>query len=135
MSIRNKRLLKEIPQLDKFKLKLPTDWLNHDIVVIKTIHHPKLFVHQKKKIDYIEWFLKIKHTYKDMESLLHIPCMCCKNIICDWSPAYGIESIIQDFLQFQEFFTILGNFRIIYKKINFFDDLIYKNIISYLYNG
>jgi hypothetical protein len=145
MSIRNKRLTKEKLTLDKFKLQWQEDWTQHDPVIIKTIqknvyisievdlkypfHNPTLYVHKNKKMSYIEWFVKLKTKNKDLESLIHIPCVCCKNINCYWVPTYGIESIINDFIEFQNYFETLDKFRIIYKKINGFDDLIYKNII------
>jgi len=146
MSIRNKRLTKE-QQLDKFELQWPSDW-TQDNVIIKSVQrdtcitievnlkypfaHPNLFIHKKKKINYIEWFVKLKSKYKEFDKFTHIPCVCCKNIICCWAPTYGIKSIINDFLQFHDYFKQLENFRIIYGKISRFDDLIYKNIILYL---
>ena len=144
MSIRNKRLLKE--RLTEFEL--PLDWRDQDTVIIKTIQkdtyitievglkypfeHPNLYIHKNKKINYIEWFVKLKTKYKEFDKMIHIPCFCCMNIICGWVPTYGINSIVGDFLKFHDYFKQLENFRIIYGKINRFDDLIYKNIILYL---
>jgi len=152
MSIRNKRLLKEQHELDKFELHWPTDWTHHDTVIIKTVQndiylnieiglkypfaHPNLYVMKKHKINYLEWFVKLKRQYKEFEKFIHIPCACCRNIICDWVPTYRVQSIIYDFLQMHNYYKELENFRIIYGKINGFDDLIYKNIILYLiYNA
>ena len=151
MSIRNKRLLKEQFQLDKFELYWPPDWTHHDTVIIKTVQKdiyltievgmkypftpPILYVNQTKKINYIDWFVSLKRKYKDITHLIEIPCVCCINKMCIWVPTYGVGSMLNEFLDFHEIFTLLKNFRIIYGKINGFDNLIYKNIISYLYNG
>jgi hypothetical protein len=147
MSIRNKRLMREQERMIQYQLEWPTDW-KQDVIVLYTVQrgipitikvgmkypfqHPRLFI--RGKTDYIEWFLNKKSAY-NLNNIVHIPCVCCRNILCDWTPSYGIENIICDFLKFHDVFTLLDNFRIIYTKINGFDDLIYKNIISYLYNG
>jgi hypothetical protein len=144
---KDKRLMKEQQRLDKYKLQWPVDW-THNMISIHTIQkeipltikvgmkypfqHPKMYVYQ---MDYVEWFVQRQMKCKDLSSIIHVPCVCCRNILCYWTPSYGIENMIDDFLQFHSLFTLLDKFRIIYKKINGFDDLIYKNIISYLYNG
>ena len=147
MSIRNKRLMKERERMIPYELEWPSDW-TQDVVLLHTVQreipltikvgmkypfeYPRLLI--RGKIDYIEWFVKRKRSY-NLDNIVHIPCVCCRNIQCYWTPSYGIENIICDFLKFHEVFTLLDKFRIIYTKINGFDDLIYKNIISYLYNG
>jgi len=155
MSIRNKRLLKEQLKLDKYELHWPEDWVHHDIVKIQTVQKdtlislhvgykypfvfPKMYVHPnfKKGIDYITWFLylkkKNKHVIEKMG--LNIECVCCANITCRWAPSYGIADMIEDYIQNYDIYNALDKFRIIYQKINGFDDLIYKNIILHLYNG
>ena len=152
MSIRNKRLMKEQHELDKFELHWPIDWTHHDNVIIKTLQKdiylnievglkypfapPHLYVMKEKKIDYVEWFVKLKSKYKEFDKLIHIPCVCCINIMCNWVPTYRIQSILNDFLKYHSYFKQLESFSIIYGKINRFDDLIYKNIILYLiYNA
>ena len=139
MSIRNKRLMKEQHELDKYELHWPTDWTHHEKVIIKTVQkdiyliievglkypfaYPNLYV-TNKKINYIEWFVKLKTKYKELNKLIHIPCVCCDNIICFWVPTYRIESIINEFLRYHDYFKQLESFSIIYGKINGFDDLI-----------
>ena len=57
------------------------------------------------------------------------------NITCKWAPSYGIANMIEDFIKHYNTYNTLDKFRIIYQKINGFDDLIYKNIMLYLYNA
>jgi len=154
MSIRNKRLMKEQLRLDKYELHWPKDWTHLDVVTIKTVQRnlyismqiglkypfvfPKMYVHPiKEGIDYIEWFMQLRGKHKHMIDRLGLTleCVCCENITCHWAPSYGIEHMLADFLRHQEYYDIFDKFRIIYHKINGFDDLIYKNIILYLYNG
>jgi hypothetical protein len=156
MSIRNKRLMKEQLRLDKYEIHWPTDWTHHDLVTIKTVQKdvfvtmriglnypfsfPKMLVHPnfKEGIDYIEWFINLRSKNKDIiDGLgLNTECVCCKNITCEWSPAYGVDNMLQDFIKNQEYYNMFAKFRVIFHKINGFDDLIYKNIILYLiYNG
>jgi len=154
MSIRNKRLMKEQLRLDKYELHWPKDWTHLDVVTIKTVQHnlyismqiglrypfvfPKMYVHPVKEgIDYIEWFMKLRGKHKDMIDRLGLTleCVCCDNITCRWAPSYGVEHMLVDFSRHQEYYDMFDKFRIIYHKINGFDDLIYKNIILYLYNG
>ena len=155
MSIRNKRLLREIHRLDKYEIHWPTDWTHHDVVTIKTVQKdilvsmqiglnypfmfPKMFVHPdfKEGIHYIEWFMKLRTKNKDIIDAfdLNIECACCDNITCNWAPSYGIDNMLEDFLKRQNYYNLFDKFRIIYQKINGFDDLIYKNIILYLYNA
>ena len=91
----------------------------------------------KKGIDYITWFLHLKRKNNDIIDKLglNIDCVCCENITCNWAPSYGIADMIDDFNKNYIIYNTLNKFRIIYQKINGFDDLIYKNIILYLYNG
>jgi len=156
MSIRNKRLLKEQHRLDKYELYWPPDWIHHEIITLKTVQKdiyitlkigmqypftfPKIYVHPTphESVYYIDWFMNIRAKYKDLINhfALSVECVCCVNITCNWAPSYGIANIMDDFIQKQDFYNKFDKFRIIYKKINGFDDLIYKNIISYLiYNG
>jgi hypothetical protein len=156
MSIRNKRLMKEQHRLDKYEIHWPKDWTHLDVVTIKTVQYnlyismriglkypfvfPKMYVHPnfKEGIDYIEWFMNLRNKNKDIIDHfgLKIECVCCENITCHWTPSYGVENMLQDFSKHHHYYNMFDKFRIIYKKINGFDDLIYKNIISYLiYNG
>ena len=157
MSIRNKRLLNEQHKLDKYEIHWPKDWTHHDVVTIKTVQKdilislqigynypflfPKMFVHDDFKdgpgIEYISWFLKLKDKNKNIiEQLgLKFDCVCCENITCNWAPSYGVSHMIDDFIKNYEIYITLDKFRIIYQKINGFDELIYKNIILHLYNG
>ena len=155
MSIRNKRLMKEQLRLDKYEIHWPVDWTHKDVVTIKTLQKdvlitmqiglnypfcfPKMYVHPsfKEGINYIEWFMNLKTKNKDLIEKfdLQVKCVCCENITCNWAPSYGVDNMLEDFINAHNYYSIFDKFRIIYQKINGFDDLIYKNIILYLYNG
>jgi hypothetical protein len=147
--------MKEQLRLDKYELHWPKDWTHLDVVTLKTVQHnmyismriglsypftfPKMYVHPdfKEGIDYIEWFMKLRAKHKHMTDRLGltVACVCCETVTCHWAPSYGVETMLQDFSRHQEYYDIFDKFRIIYQKINGFDELIYKNIILYLYNG
>ena len=155
MSIRNKRLLKEQQRLDNYEIHWPNDWTHHETVKLKTVQKdtyisleigmkypfrfPKMYVHPEFKdgIEYISWFLKLKNKNKHIITNMgiNVECVCCDNITCKWAPSYGIANMIEDFIKHYNIYNTLDKFRIIYQKINGFDDLIYKNIMLYLYNA
>ena len=142
MSIRNKRLLKENLDLD-LNLDLESDILTLNITQTKlliTIKINNLYPFQYPKmcienVDYIQWLLNKKSNYNNLINLfnLNIPCICCNTITCMWSPVYGIKNLLKEFNDYYYYFYILEKFKIIYKKLNGFDDLIYTKIIKFLY--
>ena len=146
--------MNEQHRLDKYEIHWPKDWTHHDIVTIKTMQKdmlismqiglsypfmfPKMYVHPnfKEGIEYIEWFMKLKTKNKDIIDRFGIitECICCNNVTCNWAPSYGVDNMIKDYIKHHNYYEMISKFRIIYQKINGFDDLIYKNIILYLYN-
>jgi len=152
--IRNKRLLKEQNRLN-YEIHWPLDWIYQNDICLKTVQsdillyikinkdypfkHPNLIVHTNIKnpvgVEYIQWLLNKKSKNNDLINnfKIHIPCVCCDTITCFWSPAYGIKEMIDEFNKYYQFFYILEKFKIIYKKINMFDELIYNHIIEFLY--
>jgi hypothetical protein len=153
MSIRNKRLKKELLKLPESllnELTLNENWEN-DLIV--TIYHeknnisieldnqypfsfPKLYIHSNSKpINYIDWFLKDRSKFTKIVNDLNIKidCICCNTITCTWSPVSGIQDIINEYEKHYNKYYKLTEFNTIFNKINGFDNLIYKNILDFLY--
>jgi hypothetical protein len=147
MSLRNKRLIKELEKMSNIEIN--NDWKNDKIVILKrkniTIEidekypfsTPKLYIHElnKKPINYINWFLKerIKYTHLINELNIHLVCICCSTITCEWSPVSCINDILNEYDTYYNKHEIIKKFIIIYNKINNFDNLIYKHILDFLY--
>ena len=146
MSIRNKRLIREIPRLD-YNLTWDENWQTKDLAVITTVrqnmlisislthtypfHCPLLRV---QGTEYISWFLKENMKFKQMKDELNImtPCICCYSLTCSWTPSLGIKDMIQEFDKHYELYQSLVKFYIIY-KLEYFDNLIYQKISQFLY--
>ena len=154
MSIRNKRLIKEISRLEEYNLIWEDDWqikepavittTRHNILISLTLkhnypfHYPILRVHpnlQQKGIEYISWFLKQNKSFKKMKDELNIviPCICCYSITCSWTPGLGIKDMIGDFDLRYKMYESLVKLQLIYNKITGFDNLIYQRISHFLY--
>lgn len=146
MSIRNKRLIREIPRLD-YNLSWDENWQTKDLAIVKTTRQNMLItislthtypfqcpVLRVKGIEYISWFLKENIKFKKMKDELNvvIPCICCYSLTCSWTPSLGIKDMIQEFDKHYELYQTLVKFHIIY-KIERFDNLIYQKIFQFLY--
>ena len=141
--IRNRRLLKE-----KDRMNNNVEWPNHldeEEIVIKINKNvvlkiqdyypfkcPKMYIHS---IDHIDWFLKKQSIYKKLsdEMNIKIKCICCGTVTCDWTPAFGITQMIEEYNKYNDHYYILKKINVIYQKINGFDNLIYKKIVNFLY--
>lgn len=146
MSIRNKRLIREIPRLD-YNLSWDENWQTKDLAIVTTTRQNMLItislthtypfqcpVLRVKGIEYISWFLKENIKFKKMKDELNvvIPCICCYSLTCSWTPSLGIKDMIQEFDKHYELYQTLVKFHIIY-KIERFDNLIYHKIFQFLY--
>jgi hypothetical protein len=142
--MRNKRLLKEKERMNNITIQWPNDLDENEIiininknVVLKIQDYypfkcPKMYINN---IDHIDWFLKKQSIYTKLsnEMNIKIKCICCGTITCDWTPAFGITQMIEEYNKYNEYYYILRKFNIIYQKLNSFDNLIYKKIIDFLY--
>jgi len=153
MSIRNKRLIKEIPRLEEYNLIWDDDWQSKELAVITTtrrnmrisltlkhnypFHSPILRVHPnfENGFEYISWFLKQNKSFKKMKNELNIviPCICCYSINCSWTPGLGIKDMIHEFDTHYETYQSLVKLQLIHHKIRGFDNLIYQRISYFLY--
>ena len=111
MSIRNKRIKKELPQLNKYNLILENNWEEQNIITIQhnfmntlfnikinnnyPFHYPKIYTNN---IEYINWFLLTNYKYNLIKNILNIKlgCICCKSITCSWCPTMTISNIIDE---------------------------------------
>jgi len=144
MSIRNKRLQKELLVIDN--LILEDNWKDQKIIIIKKIYKnteftikidekypftfPKLYIHNT---DYIDWVLKNNLNHIKQLFNINIPCICCNTITCIWTPTMGIKDIIKELETHYKEYYVLLQINAFYNKINNFDNLIYKHIFEFLY--
>ena len=147
--MRNKRLLKEKERMNNVSIEWPDiEWpdnLDENDIIINInknvllkiqeyypFKSPKMYIYN---IDHIDWFLKKQSIYKTLSNEMNITikCICCGTIACDWTAAFGIKEMIEEYNKYNNHYSILRNFNVIYKKINGFDNLIYQKIIHFLY--
>ena len=151
MSIRNKRLKKELLKEPLIhEICINDNWENDEIVTLTNIKnniiiklderypfsYPKLYVYKNNvAINYIDWFLIDKKQYTNIvnELGITIDCICCSTMTCKWSPISGIKDIIYEYDTHYNKYYKLSQFIVIYNKIPNFDNLIYKNILDFLY--
>jgi hypothetical protein len=152
MYVRNKRFIKELPQLNNYNITFKKDWMDQSDATIQftrnninlsmsipenyPFEHPKMFIHTKlHKTEYIIWFLQKKILYKSIvdEFNIKIPCICCNTITCIWTPTLSIKHMIDEFDTYYNHYYDIIKFKLIYNKINGFDNLIYQKIIYFLY--
>jgi ubiquitin-protein ligase len=152
MSIRNKRVIKELSQLNNYNIIFEKDWMekpdatltftrmniNLSMVIPNDypFSHPKMFIHTKLyKTDHVIWFLQKKLFYKNIVDKynINIPCICCNTVTCIWTPTLTIKHMIDEFDKYYNEYYNLIKFNLIYKKIHGFDNLIYQKIIHFLY--
>ena len=151
MSIRNKRLIKELAQLNNYNVKLDKNWMDQEAIITFSrknmnmsicipegypFSHPKMCIHTKTtKIDHIIWFLQKKLYYKNIvdEFNINIPCICCNTITCIWTPTLTIKHMMDEFDKYYDYYYDITKFKLIYNKINGFDNLIYRRIVHFLY--
>jgi len=115
MSIRNKRLKKELTHLNKYNLILANNWEYTDIIQITrmfmntqfTIHinknypfnFPKIYIYMNNtNIDYIEWYLNTKNNYNLLKNNFNIKlkCICCTSITCNWAPTMTLSNLLDE---------------------------------------
>ena len=148
MSIRNKRLIREIQRLEEYNLIWEDDWQTKDLAIITTTRQNMLIsislthtypfhcpILRVQGVEYISWFLKENIKFKQMKDDLNIAtqCICCYSLTCSWTPSLGIKEMIQEFDKHYELYQSLLKLHMIYNKIAGFDNLIYQRIYQFLY--
>jgi hypothetical protein len=142
--IRNRRLLKEKERITHLNLEWPLNLDENDIIIqinknvlLKIQNYypfkcPKMYIHN---IDHIDWFLKKQNIYKKLSDAMNIKikCICCGTVTCEWTPAFGITQMFEEYNIYNDHYDVLRNFNTIYQKINGFDNLIYQKIFKFLY--
>lgn len=153
MTIRNKRLKKELLQLKEYNLSLNNNWDDNDEEEVNinykfnntqfSIHLnnnypfscPKVYIHNNGQIhDYIDWYLKNKKKHEIIQLFnICIPCICCDTITCKWAPTMNISNILDEIQYYYSIYYKIIQFNEIFNKIKNFDNLIYQTIFNFLY--
>jgi ubiquitin-protein ligase len=59
-------------------------------------------------------------------------CCCCNNLSCKWSPCYGLQEVMEEFVTFSKRINTLSRLSVVLANLEF-DDCINSTIISYLW--
>jgi hypothetical protein len=91
---------------------------------------PILKINDKK---YVDHFLTLYTKYKLYIELYQIPirCICCKSVICDWTPCLGMKEVIQDCISYGKKMAIISKSKWVLDKL-IFDNLVCSIILQYL---
>jgi hypothetical protein len=92
--------------------------------------HPILKIYNK---NYISYFIKLFDKYKSFIHLhnLNIHCICCKSVICDWTPCWGMKEVINECKEYGYKIGLISKCKWVLDKLNF-DDLVCSIIVNYL---
>lgn len=140
-SIRNKRLAIEIPRstyiLEPFNaddeiVETRVESLQVTLQFKKTypFHPPKLLING---VDHIT---KLLIDYKNTQSIRDIyhgiiPCICCSNVVCGWSPCTGFSTVLDEYVSYDALMKRLIAYASI-KHLLPFDDNLHSHIIAFL---
>jgi hypothetical protein len=89
---------------------------------------PKLLIND---IEYINYFIYKYASYHKKIPFINVKCPCCYNITCNWCPSYSFKHMFDEYKSYSLEYQNLFRFYIVYKS-QYFDDLIYKNILNYI---
>jgi hypothetical protein len=114
MDLRSRRFFKETQNASSNIIYNPTF---EDMFVMTNVYitlpnyypfrYPILKVYDK---NYIEYFSKIFIKYKSYIELynLNIHCICCKSVICDWTPCWGMKEVINECKEYGYKLALIG---------------------------
>ena len=94
---------------------------------------PKFYI---KNITYCEWLSSVIPSIENIYKDTNISCLCCRSILCNWSPGYMFIDLINEFKNLRKMiFNIIGlkYLRIMLKKFkeNYDFDPILKIVTSF----
>jgi len=137
MDSRTRRYMKET-KTDSYNISHNPEFKNMEIMPNVTLtlplyypfRPPILNVHGKS---YIEYFSLLFSKYKAYIELhdLNIECICCKSVICDWTPCWGIKELIQEFKIYSKKMALISKSKWVLDKL-VFDNLVCYKIVHYL---
>jgi hypothetical protein len=137
MDLRERRFLKET-QMASFQIIYNPTFENMQIMpnVLLTLpirypfQPPILKIHGKNHVDY---FSLLFMKYKPYIDLYHIPidCICCKSVICDWTPSWGMKQVIQECKTYGSQIALISKSKWILDRL-IFDNLVCSIILQYL---
>jgi hypothetical protein len=137
MDIRSRRFFKETQNGSSDIIYNPT-FENMQVMpnVLLTLpkhypfQYPILKIHGK---NYVEYFSLLFIKYKPYIDLHHlrIECICCKSIICDWTPTWGMKDVIQECKSYGKTLGLISKSKWVLDKL-LFDNLVCSIILDYL---
>ena len=137
MDLRSRRYFKEIKNAS-FQIVYNPTFENMQIMpnVLLTLPNnypfqpPILKIHGKNYVDYFSLlFMKYK-SYIDLYNL-PIGCICCKSIICDWTPSWSMKDVINECKTYGSQIALISKSKWILDRLNF-DNLICSIILQFL---
>ena len=137
MDIRSRRFFKETNNASMNIIYNP-EFDNMQVMPNVTITLPKYypFRHPILKINntnYITYFIILYTKYKPYIDLhqVNIHCICCKSVICDWTPCWGMKELIQECKTYGNKLGLISKSKWVLDKLPF-DGLICSIIVNYL---
>ena len=140
-SIRNKRLAIEImrstyilepfnPEDEIVETRVETLPVTLQFKKTYPFHPPKLLING---VDHIT---KLLGDYKTTQSLRDIyngiiPCICCSNVVCGWSPCTGFSAVLDEYVAYDALMKRLIAYNSIINLLPF-DDNLHSHIIAFL---
>ena len=61
---------------------------------------------------------------------LNLKCACCKNLRCSWSPCYGLQEVMDEYVDFSRRINIFSRLKVALSNLPF-DDNVNSHIISF----
>jgi hypothetical protein len=137
MDVRSRRFFKETNN-DSMNILYNPELENMLIMPNVTITLPKYYPFQPPILkiydkNYVDYFSKMFIKYKPFIELhqLHITCICCTSVICDWTPCWGMKEVIQECKEYGYNLGIISKSKWILDRLQF-DDLVCSIIVNYL---
>jgi len=95
---------------------------------------PLLKVNNIQYIQYLEHeFKKVKPFLTQYKISIYNCCLCCSSVTGDkWSPCYGIKDVLDEYNKYNQLLQLIHKTQLCLNKLNM-DDLVYSNIIEYLF--
>ena len=141
-SIRNKRLAIErvrspyvlLPLNDESANTLEMRVEELDVILQFTLAYP--FHPPKILVNGIDHITKLLEDYRNLNPLresfkLDLPCICCSNVICLWSPCSGFTDVLNEFVEYDALMKRLLAYADLMHKLPF-DLLIHRHVLEYL---
>ena len=135
--LRLRRFVKETKNLS-YAITYNTTFEDMQVIPKVVITLPKNYPFQPPMLkinnkNYINYFVVLFNKYKKYIELHDIPiqCICCKSVICDWTPTWGMKEVIQDCISYGKKIALISKSKWVLDKL-LFDNLVCSIIVQYL---